>query len=84
MRTGPVGSFSANQFGLYDMVGSVSEWCSDWYSGEQARRVLRGSSWVNNVSLFQLSSNRNFLTPGIRFESNGFRVVLAKDTTLSQ
>jgi predicted Ser/Thr protein kinase len=84
VRTGPVGSFSANQFGLYDMVGSVSEWCSDWYSGEQARRVLRGSSWVNNVSLFQLSSNRNFLTPGIRFESNGFRVVLAKDTTLSQ
>ncbi len=77
--TSPVGSFAANEFGLFDMGGNVWQWCEDWYGDDEDTRVLRGGSWVNGVRGGLLSSCRGVSGPTDRYDFSGFRVVLAGD-----
>lgn len=87
----PVGQKKPNAFGLYDMHGNISEWCSDFYkAGYYSKsprvdpqgpssshyRVLRGGAWFQKPH-FCRSADRFWLQPILQLFHNGFRVVLS-------
>ena len=74
--TSPVGSFAANELGLYDMGGNVWQWCEDWYDNSQKTRVLRGASLTAVDPRRILSSFRYGLAADSRYINYGFRCVL--------
>ncbi len=74
--TSPVGSFAANQFGIYDLGGNVWEWCSDSFKNSIDFRVLRGASWRMRSPGDLLSSFEIGNVGHIQLNTYGFRVVL--------
>jgi formylglycine-generating enzyme required for sulfatase activity len=84
-----VGRYPPNPFGLYDMHGNASEWCSDWFSASAYReppradplgpshgvfRVVRGGGWQSSA-IFCRSAHRAAAAPTHRSNRVGFRVV---------
>ena len=76
-RTAPVGSFAPNGYGLFDMEGNTFEWCSDWFSLQKERKTLRGAYWGISLDHLLLTSARIANSTTIRFDSHGFRCVIA-------
>ena len=88
-RTATVGSYAPNAFGLYDMHGSLNEWCTDkfqrdYYRGSPAEdpkgppkgtsRVIRGGDWYSDARDCR-SALRYADIPDGKFYALGFRVV---------
>ena len=87
----PVGSFSANAWGLHDMHGNVWEWVQDCWtdnyvdaptdgsartSGNCSQNVVRGGSWDDNPRHLRSASRERF-NRSYRAVNIGFR--LAQD-----
>jgi len=87
-RTAPVGTYRANKFGLYDVLGNAWEWTQDcwnensagapsdgraWERGDCSRRVRRGGSWINAPWDLR-SASRVRSTADSRSDVIGFRI----------
>ena len=88
-ETAPVGSFKPNGYGVYDILGNVSEWCLDGFEKEAYRnhafknpetshgggtRVIRGGGWYSAPADMRLSVRRS-ACPATTDDALGFRLV---------
>ena len=78
-HTAPVGSYEANAFGLFDVLGNVWELTEDcwnenyarapdgglaWTRGECGRRVVRGGSWFEGSRVIRSAARRRLHRSG--------------------
>ena len=88
VHTAPVGSFTANNFALHDVLGNVWEWTQDcwhdsytgapgdgraWERGDCSHRVVRGGSWGFRPRSLR-AADRGWGASGVRYGFLGFRI----------
>jgi formylglycine-generating enzyme required for sulfatase activity len=91
VHTAPVGSFRANAFGVFDLMGNAWEWVEDcyteslagvpadgqaWTRGDCQLHVVRGGSWSATARMLRMAV-RGKAPAGSRFDDVGFRVMRA-------
>ena len=89
--TKPVAQKAQNAWGLYDTLGNVDEWCSDWFGaysnepqqdptgpGTGVKRVIRGGSWFGLARSCR-AAGRLAARPSFRDGYLGFRFVRGQE-----
>jgi formylglycine-generating enzyme required for sulfatase activity len=90
-KTHPVGTKKKNPWGLFDLSGSVWEWCENDYdpnffkrkeeqslfTKDENNKALRGGSWFDSYLLLRVST-RKYAPKDARENYYGFRVLMEK------
>lgn len=88
--TAPVGAYSPNEFGLYDMAGNVAEWTEDCYRNNYVGAARDAAAWQATGGLCRTrvlrggswysvqkslrSADRDGTLPNARYANVGFRL----------
>lgn len=84
-----VGGKLANELGLYDMTGNVSEWCLDYYAPypsspqnnpcgpkQGGEKVYRGGDYLSQDFFEMKTTTRFFAPPFVQRQATGMRLVI--------
>lgn len=84
-----VGGKRANELGLFDMTGNVSEWCQDYYAPytpeqqnnpqgpkQGGERIYRGGDYLVQNFFDMKTTTRFFAPPFVQRQATGMRIVI--------